>query len=325
MLMSGKSQGHRASATSAAQGATGLATDANGIKSANGGSPSELVTINTRVAKLVGAERRLSRWQVALARLGVLVAFLALWQYLPEVRSLQSYNFLNRLFISSPTEVVRETIRLVSATGGVPSVWPYFGRTMIGTLVGGAVGVSLGALGGLLLSNYRWLSDILRPYLVAVNSIPRIALIPVVILIAGPTVKGTSLNAAIVVFFVVFFNAYEGGVSLPSAMAENVALLGASRGQMMRKVRWAFVVAWTFAALPNAVSFSLIAVVTTEILSGVQGMGYLILEGLTNLDSTLIFGVVVILSITGILLNLLLSRASRILTHGINVYGGTQT
>jgi NitT/TauT family transport system permease protein len=283
---------------------------------------SDLQSVTTEDTLGAISEGHLSLVNLILARLFVLVAILALWQYLPTVGFLHSFHFLNRLFISSPTAVAKETWHLVSGTDKVPSVWPYFERTIVATIVGGAIGVIVGALAGLLLSNYRWMNDVARPYIVAANSVPRIALVPVVILVAGPTVNGTSLSSAIIVVFIVFFNAYEGGRSVPAVMIENAAVLGATRGQIMRKVRGPYAIAWTLTSLPNAISFSLIAVVTTEILSGVQGLGYLILQGLTDLDSALIFGVVVILSAAGVSLYLILTEISRRLTHGVSVYGG---
>lgn len=272
------------------------------------------------VVKTIAA-RRLSPGRLYAARVAVLVAFLALWEYLPKIGWVQeNIHFLNELYISKPSAILVKTVELVTASGTAPSVWPYLGRTMQSTFVGGVVGVVVGALLGLLLSNYQWLSDIVRPYLVALNCIPKIALIPVVILIAGPTVQGTSISAAIIVVFVVFFNAYEGGRSVKKTIIENVALHGASRRQLMWRVRAPYVSVWTLAALPNAISFSLVGVVTTEILSGVQGLGYFILQGLTNLDSALIFAVVLILCAVGVLLVSGTDLLARRMSHGIDIY-----
>lgn len=268
-------------------------------------------------------ERRFTRLQLFAARLAVLVVALLLWQYLPKIGVLSSrFKFLNPLFISSPSAMISETAHLLTATDGAPSIWSYLAKTIEATLIGGGSGVIVGGVVGLLFSNYRWLSDIAQPYVVAINSIPRIALIPVVILIAGPTVAGTSLSAAIVVVFIIFFNAYEGGRSVPTQMIENVALLGGSRRQVMTRLRAPYVVVWTIAALPNAISFSLIGVVTTEILSGVPGLGYLILQGLTNLDSNLIFAVILILSAAGVLLFVLCQWLAQRVTRGIDLYAG---
>ncbi len=268
------------------------------------------------------SERRLSKLSLALARLAVGVAFLAAWQWLPQINALHGAKFLNPLFISSPSKVAQEVVYMITGSHGAPVLWSYLRTTLEATAIGGLAGVIVGALLGLLLSSYQSLSDIAHPYMVALNSIPRVALIPVVILIAGPTVGATSLSAALVVVFIVFFNAYQGGRSLPQSMIENSALFGARRWQIMWRVRGRYCAVWTVATLPNAISFSLIAVVTTEILSGVPGLGYLILQGLTNLDSALIFACVVVLSIVGVALFLVLDKVTTRLMHGVNLYGG---
>lgn len=134
------------------------------------------------------------------------------------------------------------------------------------------------------------------------NSVPRIALIPISVVIFGPTATASVVNVITVVFFVAFFNAFEGGRSIRPAVLENAQLLGASSWQLMRSIRLPRVLMWTFAAVPNAISFGLIVSVTTELLAGVRGMGVLLQSATTYLQTSLTFAIVILLSAMGLAL-----------------------
>lgn len=246
------------------------------------------------------------RVMIALARLGLLAALLAAWQFLPRIPALRArWRFFDPVFISSPAEVARDVYRLATGTGGLPQVFPYLGHTLEATLIGAVVGLALGITGGLLASSYTTVSEIVWPFVVAANSVPRIALVPIVVLVVGPTTAGAAISAVLIVFFIGFFNALEGGRAVPQRLVENARLMGAGPLQQLRHLRLPHVLSWAFAAVPNAISLSLIAVVTTEILTGVPGMGSLIQQATTTLDAGLTFAIVVILAVVGLALILL--------------------
>jgi NitT/TauT family transport system permease protein len=172
-------------------------------------------------------------------------------------------------------------------------IWPTFSAALLGT----TIGVALGAACGLVLSNWRFASQVLHPFVVAVNAVPRVALIPIVVILVGPTYRASVIMAITVVFFVSFFSAYEGGLSVSPRLLENAQVLGGRRWQIMVHIRLPFVLAWTLASLPLALTFSILTVVTAEILTGYPGMGKLIVTAQALAQSSLIFAVVVVLSI----------------------------
>ncbi len=253
-----------------------------------------------RQRKARSAVRRGS--SVLLLQLAILVAFFAVWEFGPRIDALQTaIPFLDPYFISSPSEVF-DQLKALSTGDDTVSMWSYVWATVLASIVGIVAGSLLGAAAGLFLSNSQMLSDVFRPFLVAINAVPRIALIPIIVIICGPSMKASVVTAIMVVFFVVFFNAYEGGRSVPSQVIQNARMLGASKRQVMFSIRLRYVQAWSFAALPNAVSFGLMAVVTSEILTGSVGLGRLLLESVTTVQSSLTFAVVVVLSILGLIL-----------------------
>lgn len=251
-------------------------------------------------------------WQAALA-----VAFVAGWQYLPDISGLSNhFKFLNRFFISAPSTVIARIGTLM--TGHNPShisIWPYLQTTVVAAVVGVAIGLVLGGLFGLICSNNKSVTAVVRPFIVIANSIPRVALIPIFVVIYGPTTRSSILSVVTIVFFLAFFNAFEGGRSIRPAVIENAVLLGASPRAVMWTIRLPQVVVWTFAVVPNAIAFGIVAAVTTELLTGIPGMGTLLQEALQNADSTLTFAVVTILSVVGLVLYWLALRLEAFVTR----------
>jgi NitT/TauT family transport system permease protein len=240
---------------------------------------------------------------VWLARIALLVLLLALWQFLPQIHALKSKSpVFDPFFVSSPQRVAERLVDLARGSNGQPSMWPYLWDTLAGTLLGVVIGTVLGAIAGLLLSNSRVVQQTLAPYVTVLNAMPRIALIPLFVIIAGPTLTASVLTAVTVVFFIVFYNAYAGGISVPAETVHNARLLGGTSGEIMRHVRLPYVLVWTFTSIPNAISFGLVAVVTAEILTGRLGMGRLLFTSISSVDATQTFCVVVVLSVVGVVL-----------------------
>lgn len=248
-------------------------------------------------------DRAPGRVWIVLLQLAIVCVFLAIWQWgvrVPVVRTNLPGSV--GLFISSPSAAFSAVWHLLTGTDKMPLVWPYLVHTMEATLVGGMIGVLLGAVLGLIASSSRALQMAIAPFAVALNSIPRIALIPIVVLFFGAGIVEASINAAFLVIFISFFSAFEGGRSVPAIVRDNAALLGASRAKSLRYVLAPVVFEWVAGSLPNAISFALIAVVTNELLVGTHGMGGLLLYAMTGFNSALLFAVVVILSIVGLVL-----------------------
>jgi sulfonate transport system permease protein len=284
------------------------------------GRPDDALPVQTEtepVPRMTSPRRsRLSRPRRLALQIAIAVLFLLAWQYLPEVSFLSSHiRLFDRFYISSPSEVWQTLGRLADGSHNTPLLWPYLWTTVEATIVGSAIGLIIGALVGLLFSNSPTLSAVLNPFLVLLNSVPRIALIPIFVLLVGPTKEASSLSVIVVVFFLGFFNAYEGGISVRQAVIDNVTLLGASRLQTMRYVRLPSVMTWTFAAVPNAISFGLVVAVATELFAGIPGMGYILLTSTSNVEASLTFAIIVVLSIVGLILYILTSMLRTRVLH----------
>jgi NitT/TauT family transport system permease protein len=237
-------------------------------------------------------------------RLVVVAVIIVGWQWVPQIPGIRRYlGFLDPYFISSPSGIVHEIGILATGSQGITPVWAPLARTVLTALIGTGVACAAGACAGLIVSTWESLELVVRPFLIFLNAIPRIAIIPIIILIVGSSPEADALTALSVVFFLVFYNAYEGGASVPREVIQNAHLLGASSYATMWKVRWPYALAWTMASLPNAIAFGLVGAVTAEIFTGSSGgMGYDMSLAVDNVNSNFLFAIVAILAIVGVIL-----------------------
>jgi NitT/TauT family transport system permease protein len=247
--------------------------------------------------------RRKKALSVRAWQLGIVVVAVAAWQFLPQVGALrQTSPVFDPFFVSSPRKVAVRIFDMATGHNGTDEIWPYLWQSLESMFLGVLIGTVLGAGAGLLLSNSPYAKEVVSPFISFFSSAPRIAFVPIFVIIAGPTTTASVLTTVLVIFFLVFYNAYSGGDSVPLATIQNARLLGATRIEVMLRIRLPYVLVWTFASIPNAISFGLVAVVTAEILTGNRGMGRLLFNSISQVDSTLTFTVVLYLSVIGVAL-----------------------
>ncbi|MEB2676986.1 ABC transporter permease [Bradyrhizobium japonicum] len=171
-------------------------------------------------------------------------------------------------------------------------------NTWWGFLFGSASGVAA----GLVLGRSDFLARVFGPYVVALNSIPRIALVPLVILIFGLGDLSKIATAWLVVFFVVFFNTFEGTRAVDRDQIAAARLLGASEFTVLRTVVIPSALAWVFASLLPAVSFALIGVIVGEFIGAERGLGKLIIEAEARANASEMMVAIFVMMFVGILL-----------------------
>jgi NitT/TauT family transport system permease protein len=236
---------------------------------------------------------RITIWQV-----GILAALLIAWETLTRVPWLVANTAFDPFFISQPSRVAVRLWQWLQP--GPQSVWPHLIMTLEATFLGLIVGVGSGFLIGMALSRNRLVADILNPFIVAFNSMPRIAFVPLITMFFGLGIWSKVVTSWFVVFFLVFFNTYKGGRSVERELLDFCRTLGGTPRQILWRVRVPTAAAWTFAALPNAISFALIGVVLAEFVGSTTGMGYLMITALATLNATDMFASVTLLSVVGI-------------------------
>ncbi len=140
---------------------------------------------------------------------------------------------------------------------------------------------------------------------------PRIAFVPLITMIFGLGILSKVVTAWFIVFFLVFYNTFKGGISIEPYIINFCRTLGATDHQITRLVRIPNALAWAFASLPNAVAFSLIGVVIAEFVGSDTGMGYVIITSLSTLNSADMWSAITVLSGTGICLVMIFRAIER--------------
>jgi sulfonate transport system permease protein len=253
------------------------------------------------------------RWSIHAWQAVIVVVVLLIWQYGTQVPWLTKHiKILDPFFISTPSHIFHRFF--VLSDPKLPVTLPErVLSTLAHTVVGFFVGVGTGFVAGLYLGRDRYLAAVFEPFIVAFNTLPRIALVPLVTLLFGFGSLAKIVMAWLICFFIVFFNTFEGVKNVDRDIVNAARMLGASRGQVMRTVYLPAALGWTFASLTPAISFALIGVVIGEFLGGEQGIGYLIILSLATLESADMMVALIVLSVVGIALALIVRRAERYL------------
>jgi NitT/TauT family transport system permease protein len=241
-------------------------------------------------------------------RAAILVALVGSWEWLTGIKAISrtpGLYWIDPFFISRPSVIVRRFVQL-SSPGVRLSLGQMALSTVESTLWGFVVGVSTGFVAGLVLGRNDRLARILEPYIIAFNSLPRIALVPLITMIFGFGLIAKIVLAWTIVFFIVFFNTFQGTRAVDADLIHSARFLGATEGQVMRTVIVPSALAWTFASLTPSISFALIGVVVGEFLGGESGggLGFLIIQSLGTLNAADMMVALVSLGVIGIVMAL---------------------
>src|SRR3954452_2785336 len=220
-------------------------------------------------------------WQLLLG-----IVILGAWE------ALASAGLLDKFFFSKPSDVLARVAQWIW-TG---SIWTHLLVTLEEAFLSFALGVSTGILFGFLLARVPFLSDLLQPYIRVLNALPRVVLAPIFLLWFGLGIWSKVALGVTVVFFIVFFNTYQGVREVDPVVLNNARMLGASERQLVRHVLIPSALTWIFSSLHISIGFAIIAVVVGEYLGASHGIGYLISQAEGVFDTTGVFAGMVVLS-----------------------------
>jgi NitT/TauT family transport system permease protein len=253
------------------------------------------------------------RVRVVVCQILILVLFLGLWELLTGIPWMQKNSIFDPFFISRPSLIAARISLWLQP--GRNSIWPHLVATLYATGLGLGVGVISGFALGVALAQSKFWARVLSPFIIALNSTPRIAFVPLITMLFGLGLASKVVTSWFVVFFLVFFNTYKGANSVEQELVNFCRTLGGRPMQILWRVRIPTAAAWTFASLPNAISFALIGVVLAEFVGSTTGMGYIMTTSLATLNATDMFASITILSVLGVGLVYLLRAVEARLLH----------
>ncbi len=237
--------------------------------------------------------RRRRRFWIWAARLGFAVFIIGGWQLFTV------QGWVDPFFFGQPSLIWKSLVQLFTRGTEFGSIWGDIGTTLQEAVYGFILGAIAGIAVGLLLGQNRFLSDALSPFIKMVNAVPRIILGSIFLVAFGLGTFPKVLLAAVLVFFIVFFNAFQGVREVNPNLVANVKVLGASPLQVARHVTIPSALTWIIASLHTAFGFAIIGAIVGEVLGSQRGIGLVIVEAQGQLDPNTVFaGMVIMAAIT---------------------------
>jgi NitT/TauT family transport system permease protein len=224
-------------------------------------------------------------------RAALAVAVVGGWQWFTEE------GWVDKFFFGQPSEIWNSLVMLFREGTAFGTIWENLGVTMEEAVLGFLLGTFVGVVLGILLGSNKYLSAVVGPYIRIVNSIPRIVLGSIFIVAFGLGVFPKVLLAAVLVFFVVFFNAFQGVREVDQNLVANVRVLGASPVQVAIHVTIPSAMTWIIASLHTAFGFAIIGALVAEVLGAQQGIGLIISQAQGTFDPNTVFACMVIIAV----------------------------
>ncbi len=201
----------------------------------------------------------------------VAVAALAIWHVLT------TYPVFGRIllppfFFSNPFEVAQQVVTWF-ATG---VIWKHLWVTLLESVLAFVLGSIGGVLVGFWFARQPRTAAVFDPYVKMVNALPRVVLAPIFTLWLGLGIWSKVALGVTLVFFIVFFNVYQGIKEVSPTVLANARMLGMNERQLMRHVYWPSALSWMFSSLHTSVGFAVVGAVVGEYLGAAAGLGYLI-------------------------------------------------
>jgi len=256
------------------------------------GGPGVAAAVQPSDLQLAGRRKhRRSVTAVWIGRVVLAIVVIGGWQWFTMA------GWVDPFFFGQPSEIWHSLVKLFTQGTAFGTIWENlwvtakeaFGGFLLGTLAGVVVGILLG-------SN-RYLSAVVGPYIRIVNSIPRIILGSIFIVAFGLGTFPKILLAAVLVFFIVFFNAFQGVREVDQNLIANVRVLGASPSQVAAHVTIPSAMTWIIASLHTAFGFAIVGALVAEVLGAQKGIGLIISEAQGTFDPNTVFACMVIIAV----------------------------
>jgi NitT/TauT family transport system permease protein len=256
-------------------------------------------------AARAAAARR--KYQVIGLRLAILVAMLGGWELAGQRQWIDSF------FYSMPSAVVARLYEWITEGTSQGPLWYQLYVTMEEAMLGFLSGSIMGIIFGIALGRNKLAADVFSVYIKVANAIPRVVLAPIFILIFGLGLWSKVALSFVMVFFVVFSNAFQGVREADRSLIANAQILGASPWQITRSVVLPSAMSWIFASLHVSFGFAIVGAIVGEFVGSRNGIGLLIQVASGSFDSAGIFAAIVLIIIVALAAEYLMTRVEKVL------------
>jgi NitT/TauT family transport system permease protein len=248
---------------------------------------------------------RTRQWLVIFLRVAILIFILGGWEVSARLQ------WIDPFFFSQPSLIVIQIYDwLMEGTAQGPlltQVLVTLEETVLGFLIGSVAGV----ICGILLGRNKLLSDVFSIYIQVANSIPRVVLGSIFVIALGLGMASKVALAVVMVFFVVFGNAFQGVREADRYMIANAQILGASGRQVTMSVVIPSALSWILASLHVSFGFALVGAVVGEFLGSKQGIGLLISTAQGAFNASGVFAAMIVLAVVALAADYLLTTLEK--------------
>ena len=246
---------------------------------------------------------KLNKFFVHLVQLSIIVVFLFIWEYL------SSNNIINSFIYSSPSKAFSTIYGLYIDGNLFNHIWV----TVYETFISFSLATILGTIIAIILWYSEFLFKVLDPYLTVINSLPKVALGPIIIIIFGANINSIIIMALLISLIVTISNVYNGFINTDKNKIKLLRSFNASKWQILKYL----IIPGNYHVIVNSlkinVSMSLIGVIMGEFLVSKQGIGYLINYGSQVFNLNLVFGGIIILLVVSYVMYIMVVYIEKIL------------
>jgi NitT/TauT family transport system permease protein len=260
------------------------------------------VTLEDRdVARAQARARR--RWLVIFLRVALAVVIVGVWEAGTRINCYGPDSgtcVIDKFFFGQPSGIWAQLLTWIEKGTAQGPLWEQITVTLEETILGFIIGVVLGVIFGVALGRNRLLSDVAGPYIKAMNAMPRVVLGSIFTIALGLEMPSKVALAVVLVFFVVFFNAFQGVREVDRDLLANARILGASPGQLNRHVILPSALSWITASLHTSFGFALVGAIVGEYLGARKGVGLMIATAQATFNANGVYAAMLILAILAI-------------------------
>ena len=253
------------------------------------------------------AKRRLRRhrWLIIALRVLVLIVALGGWELAAR------RQWIDPFFYAMPSAIWAQIVEWLREGTAQGPLWLQVLVTLEETVLGFLIGAAAGILCGIVLGRIKLLSEVFSLYIQIANSIPRVVLGSVFVIALGLGMASKVALAVVMVFFVVFANAFQGVREADKYMIANAQILGASPMKVTTAVVIPSAMSWILASLHVSFGFALVGAVVGEFLGAKQGIGLLISTAQGAFNAAGVFAAMIVLAVVALLADFLLTTAEK--------------
>jgi NitT/TauT family transport system permease protein len=248
----------------------------------------------------------MDRFRLILLQILVAVVAIVLWHVL-TTWPIFGHVILPPFFFSNPVDVAQQIVAWF--VSGV--IWKHLWVTLSESILAFVIGSIGGVLVGFWFARQPRTAAVFDPYVKMVNALPRVVLAPIFTLWLGLGIWSKVALGVTLVFFIVFFNVYQGVKEVSPTVLANARMLGMNERQLMRHVYWPSALSWMFSSLHTSVGFAVVGAVVGEYLGAAAGLGYLIQQAEGVFDVAGVFAGMFVLAAFVIVIDTIVSLVEK--------------